>query len=205
MTVCKKIYFITMVCLFYSCDEKVERCEKNDASPEECAEFRIIETPDEVTYSLGSEITIRSDKGTFSSSDKIDLEFLSTDSLETCGGELVSKAILFKALDRNDEVIEREDIKNKLLYIRMDSNAVVENRDTTLFAIILRGGAGGEAFYVSSEKYKPNGSSAIEKTDVNFYSDETYAGFYLVEASDGVENCAVYQTLAEEEASEEEE
>ena len=98
-------YKILLAGIFFtqtSCDEKVERCEKDNASPEECAEYRVIETPDEVTYSLGDEITVRSDKGTFSNSDKIDLSFLSTESLETCGGELISKAILFKALDSKD-------------------------------------------------------------------------------------------------------
>lgn len=193
---------------FQSCDEqtkedleglKVERCEdENDEST--CYEFRVTESSDETTYALGDFSTIRTDNGTFTSSATVDMNFLGTSSVETCGGTLVSKAVTIRATKSNEELYDRDDISNKPMYVRLDTNEIVADRDNVLFAVVMRSPPSSDVFYVDSNTYQPSGDNAIDELDVNFYSDDPNAAFYLVTSDSGLETpCAPYILSRDEE------
>jgi len=174
--------------------KKKECLEEEGKEPEECEDMRVVEESGQMSLARG-DFNVRFSAGAFNP------EFASLElfkgAVQTCGGTLVSK--VFKLQIRGSEGLlkSRRQVGQKA-WARHNLRAVLPERDTALHLIIARGAAAPARWLsVGPTVLEPQGAAAEGKTDVNFWTLEADALFYLVSASSLAAPCEVYPAAEE--------
>ena len=153
-----------------------------------CEELRINENNGSSVIALG-DATITTSGSFLGANDRLAFEIKSPSTVKSCGGTIVSR-VYYWNLKKAETVEEKEVITqrarktlNSLQYLSIRTKEVIANRNETLYAIVSRGVPSSKLYYVDSQKYKPTGASAEGQKNVDFYTREVDASYYLVQAA----------------------
>jgi len=182
--------------LFSGCGltKKKECLEEEGKEPEECEDMRVVEESGQMSLVRG-DFNVRFSSGAFNP-EFASLELFRGD-VQTCGGTLVSKVFKLQIRDSEGQLKSRRQLGQKA-WARHNLRAVLPERDSALHLVIARDAAApARWFSVGPTVLEPQGAAAEGKTDVNFWTLETDALFYLVSAPSLSAPCEVYPSAEE--------
>lgn len=161
---------------------------------EQCAELRINEGSGYVYYTLG-DTTLRANAGTFGDTDRVTFSIIGQDAvaggINLCGGTLVSRIYYWNlkvapSADSGESTQRERKSLTQRQYLSIRMPEAVTDRDKTLFGIVVRSVPTAKVYYVDSSQYQPTGASAADEKNVDFYTREVDAAYYLVQAPSGI-------------------
>jgi len=178
--------------------QKKKECLDEDGKvPEQCEDMRVVDESGQVSFVRG-DFNMRTEPGAYNPETTM-LEYRTPDGLNLCGGTLVSKPFRWVARDAEGKLRARRAVSSRS-FARHNTFEPIADRDTTLHVLIARGSeAPSRWLFIPPSVIEPKGDAAVGKTDVNFYSLETDALYYLVRFATGgpATPCELYPAAEE--------